>query len=89
MAIGARASQVTWLFVRETLLLLVTGIGIGMVAALSFTRLLTTFLGGVDPRDPVTFALVTLMLAGVAVAAALMPSLGAARIDPVAALRGD
>jgi putative ABC transport system permease protein len=89
MAIGARAAQVMWLFVRQTLWLLATGIGIGIAVALSFTRLLTTFLGGVDPRDPVTFLVVTLMLVSVAIAAALMPSLRAARIDPVAALRGD
>jgi putative ABC transport system permease protein len=89
MALGAHPRQVSWLFVRHTLVLLGVGIGLGLAGALAFTRLLTSFLGGVDPRDPVTFVIVTLALTGVALLAALGPARRAARVDPVVALRAD
>jgi len=89
MAIGAKAIQVTWMFIRQTLVLIAIGIAIGLALALAFTRLLATFLGGVDPRDPVTFAVVVALLATIGVLSGFAPARRAARVDPVVALRSE
>ena len=64
----------------------VVGVGIGLVSALAVTRLLKSFLTGVSPTDPATFAGVVLAFLGVALWAALLPARRAARIDPLIAL---
>lgn len=89
MALGAQPRQVSWLFVRHTLVLLAVGVSLGIAGALAFTRLLASFLGGIDPRDPLTFVIVTLALTGVAMLAALVPARRAAKVDPIVALRAD
>jgi ABC-type antimicrobial peptide transport system permease subunit len=60
-------------------------IGIGL--ALAVTRLLSWFLYGVSPADPITFVSVALLLGLVACAAALVPAVRASRVDPLVALR--
>lgn len=89
MALGARASQVVWLFVRQTIVLLLVGLSIGVTGALMSGRLLAAFLGDINPRDPVTIAAVTVLLVVVAISASLGPARRAARVDPVVTLRAD
>ncbi|HJU43131.1 MAG TPA: ABC transporter permease [Vicinamibacterales bacterium] len=89
MALGAKAAQVMWLFVRQTLTLLAVGIVAGLAGALATTRLLVTFLGDIDPRDPLTLIGVAALLAAIAVTVGLGPARRAAQIDPVIALKSD
>jgi ABC-type lipoprotein release transport system permease subunit len=72
---------------RETLVLVIVGIAIGIPAALAAGRLLVTFLYGLTPRDPGTLALATAILLACATLAALLPAMRAARVDPNVALR--
>jgi putative ABC transport system permease protein len=88
MALGASSSAVQWMVVRRALVLGVIGMIIGMVLSLYAARLLRTMLFGVTAHDPVTFALVALLLLAVGTAASYVPSRRATRIDPLEALRG-
>ena len=87
VALGARASQVRWLVVRHALGLVLLGVTIGAIASLGATRALRGVLYDVPPSDPLTFAVVSALLAGVAVLAAWVPAVRASRADPTAALR--
>lgn len=87
MAIGARASDLLRLVMRNGLILAGAGVALGAAAALLLTRLLGDMLYKISPRDPLSFltALLVMMLA--AAAACLVPALKAARTDPMRALR--
>ncbi len=89
MALGAERAQVLWTIVGQALALAATGIAIGAAAAFLLTRLMTGLLFGVAPDDPVTFAAVAAVLAGVAAAASYVPGRRATRVDPVVALRAE
>ena len=89
VALGARTTQVIWLFVRQTLVLLMAGLLLGVAGALATSRMLAAFLGDIDPRDPLTLVTVAAILAVVAVVAGLGPARRAARVDPMSALRAD
>jgi ABC-type antimicrobial peptide transport system permease subunit len=89
MALGARAADVRALVVRQS----ARPVGIGVVLGLAFgaaaARLLQSFLYGIPAADPVTFSGATALLVLCALAAAWLPARRAARIDPMAALRGE
>ena len=87
MAIGASRADVAWQFLRQGLVLTLSGLALGMFVALAATRFLAGFLYGVGPRDPATFAVIGGLLATVAVFACLRPAIRAARMEPMAALR--
>src|SRR5262245_60277548 len=87
MALGAQARDVVVLVMRETMLLVVIGVAIGLAAALASTRLGSTLLYGLSPTDPLTIALATMLLIGVAALAAYLPARRASRVDPLVALR--
>jgi len=87
MALGAQPFDVVRLVLGETLLLVLLGAGIGLVAALATTRFISTLLFGLTPNDPVTITLATLLLLGIAVLAGYLPARKAARVDPLVALR--
>jgi putative ABC transport system permease protein len=72
---------------RQDILLVGAGIGIGLVGAFALTRLLTRFLFGVRPTDPVTFGTVAALLVAVAMLASLLPARRATKVDPMVALR--
>jgi putative ABC transport system permease protein len=87
MALGAARQAVLGMVMRQGLLLVGVGVGIGVLGALGLTRLITSQLFGVRPTDPTTFIFVALTLTGVAALATLVPALRATRVDPVVALR--
>ena len=87
MALGARAFDVLALIVREGVLLTGAGLAFGLIAALALTRLMAGLLFGVSPTDPITFAAIALLLAGIAILASYLPARRATRVDPVVALR--
>ena len=87
MALGARAGTVAMLVVRQSLALVLIGLGVGLLGALAGTRLLGALLYGVSPTDPLTMVAVSALLCIVAAAASLAPTWRAARVDPSEALR--
>jgi putative ABC transport system permease protein len=89
MALGAQAADVLRMVLREGLRLSLIGVGCGIAAALLLARLLHAFLYGVSPTDPLTYALVAILLALVAALASLLPARRATRVDPVVALRAE
>ncbi len=87
LAIGAGRAQVLRMVLGSGLVLSLTGVSIGVVAAAFTTRLMQSLLHGVTPGDPATFVAVTLGLSAVAVIASLIPAWHATRVDPVVALK--
>ncbi|MGA8162447.1 MAG: ABC transporter permease [Acidobacteriaceae bacterium] len=86
MALGAARQDVLWLILRQGLRLAGLGIALGLVLTVALTRFISAQLYGVGPADPLTFVLVTLLLAVVAGAASSLPALRAMRVDPIAAI---
>jgi predicted permease len=87
MALGAQPADVLKLVVGQGVGAVLTGVGVGMVAALALTRLMASLLFGVRPTDAVTFASVAVLLTCVALAASYIPARRAMRTDPLNALR--
>ncbi len=87
MALGAQRDEVLNLVVRQGMKLAILGVIVGLLGASALTRVLTHLLFGVTPRDPMTFAGVTLLLGTVALFACWLPARRAARVDPMVALR--
>jgi predicted permease len=87
MALGARRTQVVWLVLRETTVLVAIGLTIGVPAAMGVTRLISGMLYGVKPTDPATYAFATSILLIVAGFASYLPAKRASRVDPMEALR--
>jgi putative ABC transport system permease protein len=89
VAIGADPGGVARLVLRQGMLLTLAGLGIGLLLALSVSKLLGSLLVGVSSRDPFVFLAVTLILAAVSLLACYVPARRAARMDPLVALRQD
>jgi predicted permease len=89
MALGASAGSVRRALVARTLLLAVTGIGLGLLIALAGSRLIAAMLYGVPAADPVTLSTIAAVLLGVALMSGLLPALRASRTDALAIMRGD
>jgi ABC-type antimicrobial peptide transport system permease subunit len=87
MALGAQRRDVVGLVLRETMLPVVFGVIIGLSAAMGATRLIASFLYRLNPNDPLTIALASMMLLTVAALAGYFPARRAARVDPMVALR--
>jgi putative ABC transport system permease protein len=87
MALGARSGQVVMLVLKEGMIRSGLGIAIGLAASFTATPLIASFLYGVKPHDPVTLALVSLFLIGIAMLATYIPSRQATKVDPMVALR--
>ena len=87
MALGAQTRDVLRLVIRQGMLLVVIGIAAGLLFAVALTRLMSSLLFGVSPTDPMTLAVITVLLAIVALLACYIPARRAARVDPLVALR--
>jgi len=87
VALGARAADVLVMVVKLGLKLSLIGIAIGAGLALGLARLISTFLFGVKPTDPGTYAEVAAALLGVAMLACFIPARRATKVDPMVALR--
>ncbi len=89
IALGARPAEVRAMVVRQGLTVTLVGVGIGLPAALALTRLLASLLFEVSARDPLTFAVVPVVLIAVGWLAAWLPARRAAAVSPLLALRED
>ncbi|MEK6407641.1 MAG: ABC transporter permease [Acidobacteriota bacterium] len=87
MALGAGRGAVLRLVLKEGLILVCAGIGIGLVAAAAISRLLGSMLYGISATDAGTFVTIPLLLALVALLASYVPARRATKVDPMVALR--
>jgi ABC-type antimicrobial peptide transport system permease subunit len=87
MALGAQAGNILQLVLRQALALVGVGIVIGLAGALALTRLMASMLFGVSATDLVTFGVISLLLAGIALVAGYLPARRATKVDPLVALR--
>jgi ABC-type antimicrobial peptide transport system permease subunit len=88
MALGASRADVMRLILGGGVKVAALGIAAGVIAALALTRVLRSVLFGTSPTDPIVFAAVSAILAGVTIAATYVPARRAASTDPWRALRG-
>ena len=87
MAVGARREQVVWMILKDSLLLTVAGVALGIPLALLVGRALASSLYGVKPLDAMSYLIAVAGVAVVALAASALPAGRAASIDPMKALR--
>jgi predicted permease len=89
MALGARPAVVLQAVLQRGLRLTLMGVAIGVPVALVATRWIASLLFGVSATDPLTFAVVAVLLGGVALVACWLPARRAAKVDPMIALRAE
>jgi macrolide transport system ATP-binding/permease protein len=87
MALGATRGSILAMILKETMLMVFIGVGIGIPVALELTRLIKSQLYGVKQTDPTTFALAALLMTAVALFSGYLPARRASRVDPLVALR--
>lgn len=89
VALGAQRHDVLHLVVRHGMKMALAGLVVGLLAAMGLTRLLMGMLYDVTTTDPMTFAVITLLMTGVALLACFVPAIRATRVDPMVALRNE
>ncbi|MGH9845705.1 MAG: FtsX-like permease family protein, partial [Blastocatellia bacterium] len=89
LALGAQTNDVLKLIIGQGLRLIAVGVVLGLVASLALTRLMKSLLFGVSATDPLTFAVIALLLLIVALLACWIPARRATKVDPMIALRCD
>ncbi|MFZ3244770.1 MAG: FtsX-like permease family protein, partial [Candidatus Acidiferrales bacterium] len=87
MALGAQRKDVLWLVLRETLLLVLIGVAIGLPAVMAVSRVIKSLLFGLTPADPATLVFATVLMFAVAALAGYIPARRASKTDPMVALR--
>ena len=87
MALGAQSRDVLKLVVRQAMILTLGGVVIGLLASFALTRLMKNLLFSVSVTDPLTFAVIALLLILIALFACLIPARRATKVDPLVALR--
>jgi predicted permease len=89
MALGAQFRHVHQLILRQGMMLATIGLVLGLGIVFVLARFLKSMLYGISPSDPLTFTTITILLAGVALLACLIPAQRATRVDPMVALRDE
>ncbi|HTS60502.1 MAG TPA: ABC transporter permease [Candidatus Acidoferrales bacterium] len=89
LALGAEGRMLRGMFVRHALLLAGIGVTLGVVASVALMRLMKSLLFGVSPLDPLTYAVVPVVLVAATVLASYLPASRAAAVDPVETLRAE
>jgi len=87
VCLGAQTRDVLRLVLGQGVRLILFGLALGLAASLALTRVLAVMLFGVTPTDPLTFVVVSCLLAGVALLACYLPARRATKVDPLVALR--
>ena len=87
LALGAQASQISWLILRTGLWQLGIGLTLGLAAAFGVAQILKSIVAQIPAVDPVTFIAITVLLTVVMLTACLIPARRATRMDPLAALQ--
>ena len=89
IALGAPREKVVWMILRDSLVLVVLGLALGLPAALAAARAVAAVLFGIQPADPLTFVSTAAVLAVIAAAAAFLPARRAAGLEPSQVLRNE
>ena len=89
MALGANPKQILWMVVRESMMVGLAGLGLGLPLAFLLAHALRSFLYGLSPTDPLTFMFALLGIGVIALAASVIPAQRAAGVDPQSALRSE
>jgi len=89
IALGARPAELETMVVGNGLALAAVGVALGLIGAAALTRVMSSFLFGVSPMDPVTYLAVSAGLLAVAAGASYLPAHRASAINPVEALRAE
>jgi predicted permease len=87
IALGADRTHVTWLVMREVIILLGIGVGVGLGVSLMLARFVSTLVFGLSPGDPLTITASIFIIATAGVLAGAVPALKASRVDPLQALQ--
>lgn len=87
MALGAKAGDVWKMVLKQGVIITAVGMVLGMVCAIGVSSVVANLLVGVSATDPLTFALITLLLSGMALIACFIPARRATKVDPVLAIR--
>jgi putative ABC transport system permease protein len=87
LALGAQRANLLRMVLGQGLRMAVAGIGLGLLAAIGLTRLLKGLLFGISASDPLTFAVIAMLLVGVSLLACWVPARRATKVDPLEALR--